>query len=325
MGDATVDSATDTGASPGDSTAPVDSGVASDSSGGDSTTSDSGDGGVDAGQGGDAADAGDVADASVEVNAPIPCDAATSCGDAMVCCTSTCVDLAHDPRNCGACGNACNAGTQFCTGTQCDNAVFTNICANLSITVVNDQYGLDNVAGASLGQAIAAACPDAGVIVSIVNQTKQGILVPMDGGWRPNTGVGTTLVAGGGAAGQLAVTYMDDTYAKSPVYLLNNGTTSSIYERSTGVPLVTVNDSMLTAQHDYFIMQLAVEPVSGTLCFFGEGILGPGTVAAGYFGSHVLVPNHASYPASWYVYEWVDDGNMVPDSNDTFNPVASGP
>jgi hypothetical protein len=223
------------------------------------------------------------------------------------------------------CDGACSA-TQFCTGTGCDDAVFPNLCDNKAVTVVSDPYATDTEAGASLGLAIAASCSDAGVAVLIVPQTQAGVLVQGgDAGWRPNTGAGTTLVAGGGSFGQLSVEYMDKS-ALTPVFLTNNGTTSHFYQRATGLPLVTVNDDTLGPQHDFFILELAVEPRSGTLCLFGEGIYGAGTAAAGYFGSHVLLPNRASYAAPWYVYEWTDTNNdMTPDSGDSFNLVAQGP
>lgn len=304
----------------------VDSGTATDSGTVDSSTSDSG-APSDASDGGaedDAGEASDAAGASDVVDSGIPCDAASGCTGSMLCCSSQCVDVAHDPRNCGSCANACSA-TQFCTGTLCDNAVFTNLCANESITVVDDPYPPDNDAGASLGLAIAASCPDAGIAVSIVPQTQPGVLVPGDAGWRPNTGVGTTLVAGGGSYGQLSVAYMDDS-ALTPVYLTNDGTTSHIYQRSTGLAVVTANDSTLGPQHDFFVLEIAVEPQSGTLCFFGYGIYQAGTLAAGYFGSQVLVPNYASYLAPWYVYEWTDTNNdMTPDNGDAFDLVAEGP
>jgi hypothetical protein len=290
----------------GDSTVPVNPNMPADDS--SSGPSDASGGGAEA----------DVFDAG------IPCDAASGCPGSTVCCSSHCADLAHDPRNCGSCGNACSA-TQFCTGTLCDDAVFTDLCANKSITVVNDPYAPDEEAGASLGQAIAASCPDAGIAVAVVPQTQPGVLAPGgDAGWRPNTGGSTTLVAGGGAFGQLSVEYMDDS-ALTPVYLTNDGTTSHIYERATGLALVTAYDSALGAQHDFFMLELAVEPQSGTLCLFGEGIYGAGTVAAGYYGSKVVVPNHASSSAAWYVYEWTDTNNdMTPDQGDTFNLVAQG-
>jgi hypothetical protein len=268
-------------------------------------------------------DAGSALDTGSAVDPRTPCDAADSCEGTMQCCGGFCADTQHDPRNCGSCGTACSA-TQFCTGTACDEAVFSNVCANPATTVVNDPYTTDIQAGVAIGMAL-VSCSDAGVAVDIVPQTKPGVLQPMgDAGQRPNTGVGDTLVAGGSWWGQLSVAYMDNS-GLTPVYLTNDGTTSHFFERSTGLPLVTTLDSALTTQHDYFFLELAVEPMSGTLCLFGEGILGPGTAAAGYYGSQVVVPGHATYLTSYYVYEWTDtSGDGVPGAGDTFALIAQG-
>lgn len=295
--DATIDGAADARAD-ADATAPVDA-----------ASEEEPEGGAEAGDGGDGGDGA------------IPCDAASACTGSLSCCSGLCTDLGHDPRNCGACGNACNA-TQFCTGTQCDNAVFSNVGANAAITVVEDPYPIDIEAGVAIGNAL-GTLTDGGVVV--VPQTQPGVLIPEgDAGWRPNTGVGTTLVAGGSWFGQLSVAYMDNS-GLTPVYLTNDGTTSHIYQRSTGLAVVTVADSALTNSHDYFILELAVEPQSGTLCLFGQGILAAGTVAAGYWGSQMVVPNNATYTSPWYVYEWTDtNGDGTPDQGDTFDLVAQG-
>jgi hypothetical protein len=271
------------------------------------------------------ADASGSVDAGAQDSgiAQIPCDAANACSTALTCCSSFCVDTQRDPRNCGACGVACGA-TQFCTGKACDDAVFTNVCANAAVTVVADPYAVDIEAGVELATAL-SSCSDAGVHVAVVQQAEPGVLVPVsDASARPNIGGGDTLVAGGSWWGQLSVAYMDNS-GLTPVYLTNDGTTSHIYERASGAALVTTLDTALTAQHDFFLLELAVEPISGTLCFFGEGILSPGTAAAGYYGASVTVPGHAQYTASYYVYEWTDtNGDMVPDQGDTFTLVAQG-
>jgi Stigma-specific protein, Stig1 len=280
--------------------------------------------GGDASEGEAETDASDAAALSDVVDAAVDCDAADACSGSLSCCSSACVDLRHDPRNCGTCGNGCGA-SQFCTGIQCLDAVFTNVCANPAATVVEDPYVSDNEAGIALGQALVACAPDAGVAVSVVPQTQAGILIPGDAGWQPNTGVGNTLVVGGGFFGQLSVASMDDN-GLTPVYLTNDGTTAHIYQRATGLPLVTAADTTLTSQHDFFFLELAVEPKSGTLCLFGEGIYSPGTVAAGFYGSTVVVPEHASATAPWYVGEWTDsNSDGVPDQGDTFTVVAQGP
>ena len=316
--DATGDTGT-TPAEAGSDSAMADSGTVDSSvqdSGADSSTADV------MAQDSATVDSSPPVDAAVDTG--IPCDDAGMCSGALTCCTGTCVDLHHDPRHCYACGVACTS-TQFCTPTGCDEAVFTNVCVNGAATVVNDPYTPDNDAGATMGYAL-QGCTDAGIALAIVPQTQPGVLIPDgDAGWQPNTGVGNTLVAGGSWWGQLSVAYMDD-HALTPVYFTNDGYTSKIFQRATGLTLVSTPDSMLTANHDYFILEMAVEPQSGTLCLFGQGIFDKGTTAAAYIAATQIIPDRANHPAPWYVYEWVDgDMDGVPNAADTYNLIASGP
>ena len=59
--------------------------------------------------------------------------------------------------------------------------------------------------------------------------------------------------------------------------------------------MVTTAVTALTAHHDFFYVQLSVEPKSGTLCFSAVGMLSPGTAAAGYYAGVELIPNRAKY------------------------------
>ena len=145
---------------------------------------------------------------------------------------------------------------------------------------------------------------------------------------RPITGVGNTFIAGGGAFGQEGIAYMEGRY--TPLYLSNDGTTSNIVNRNTGSVAMTL-DSNLTSTHDYFYVQVAVEPASGTLCFEAAGIYGPGTVAAGYFVQNIMMADPAKYTNSWYVFEWTEsaDGGLAngvdgggPGPSDTFTQIA---
>jgi hypothetical protein len=250
-----------------------------------------------------------------------PCDAQAACitdASTVVCCSGYCIDTARDPANCGQCGNACSA-TQFCTGTACDNAVLANVCANARGTVALDPYGVDNDAGIAVGTALVANCIPAPTIVQ-VSQFTPGVTDLGNG--RPVTGPGNTFITGGGYYGQAGVAYMEKSI--TPLYLTTDGTTAQIKTRS-GTAIVDVAVSTLTSQHDYFYVQLSVEPKSGTLCFSSAGMGGPGTLAAGYYVSQVMIPGLSGYTSSWYVYVWQDaNSDFLPSANE-IALVMAGP
>ncbi len=195
-----------------------------------------------------------------------------------------------------------------------------NVCANARGGVSLDSYPVDIEAGVAIGTALATNCMPAVTIDQVV-QSSTGFLDPGTG--RPISGPGDTFVAGGGAFGQRGVAYMEK--ALSPIFLTSDGTTGQIRNRAANTAIVTTPVNLLTEHHDYFYVQLMVEPVSGTLCFSGVGMLGPGTQAVGFFTAAELVPNRSKYTASWYVYEWTDSNNdSVANAGDMFTQVASG-
>jgi hypothetical protein len=249
------------------------------------------------------------------------CDSANPCAGGLTCCSGACVDVSRDPANCGACGVVCGTA-QFCTGSACEDATFAHMCDSRAITVALDPIPEDDQAGVALGTALSAACGPS-VPMQQSSQQQPGILATDAG--RPATGVGDMLVAGGGAYGQLAVGYMDNA-GLTPVYLKTDGVTAMMIDRATGAQLVTAQVSNLGPHHDFFFLELAVEPQSGTLCFFGAGILAPGTLAAGYYGTTQLVPGRAGDAHSYYVVEWTDkNGDGAANAGDTFVVKGSGP
>jgi hypothetical protein len=268
--------------------------------------------------------ASDGDDSTADVRAPRPrqtCQSAASCNgpSTMGCCGGYCVDTAKDPVNCGQCGVACTAN-QFCTGTACDSAIIANVCDNAMGTVAADPYQEDNRAGAAIGAALTADCLPPTMILQ-TSQSAQGVLDP--GSDRPITGPGNTFITGGGGYGQSGVAYMETSI--TPLYLWSDGTTAQIRTRD-GKAVVTTADTALTAHHDFFYVQLSVEPKSGTLCFSGVGMLSPGTEAAGYYAGTELIPNRAKYTANWYVYEWFDtNGDSIANAGDAFTQVMAGP
>jgi hypothetical protein len=264
------------------------------------------------------------ADTGLDASPPgPPCDAQAACNtdaSTVMCCSGYCIDTSKDPANCGQCGNACTA-RQFCTGTACDDAIIANVCANARGTVAFDPYDTDNDAGASMGAALAAQCVPAPTIVQ-VSQFTAGV-TEVGGSGRPITGPGNTFITGGGGYGQTGVAYMEQSL--TALYLTGDGTRGQIRKRD-GTAIVDILGSTLTSQHDFFYVQLTVEPKSGTLCFSSVGMLSPGTLAAGYFVGSVMIPNRATYTSSWYVYQWDDtNGDLAPDNGDTFGLVMQGP
>ncbi len=265
-----------------------------------------------------------ASDAAPDAAPLISCDAQTPCADsgALTCCGGFCVDTSKDPANCGQCGNACSV-TQFCDGTGCDDAILANVCDNPSGTVVLDPYAVDDQAGIAMGTALTSYCVSPPTLVQL-SQDAGGVVDPGTG--RPITGVGNTFIAGGGSFGQNGIAYIELSAPISPVYLHTDGTTAHITVRATATDVVDTLNANLTAQHDFFYVQLAVEPQSGTLCFSAVGIEAPGTQAAGYYVSAVIGPALSTYTKTWYVFEWADTNvDSTADDGDTFTLLASGP
>jgi hypothetical protein len=258
-------------------------------------------------------DAADAAEAG-----PLCSADANACTGTLACCSGACIDTRLDPNNCGACGNACGSSS-FCTGTSCVQAVIANLCDNPRATLVFDPYTVDNQATLAAGGALMATCMlDGGV--AQVTESDAG-----DGpSWRPSTGVGDTYVAFGGSYGQHGVAYLDENGLTS-LYLVGDGTTGWFNNRRNLTTVVTAAGSSLSAHHDYFFLQVTVEPTTGTLSLMGVGMLGPGTAAAGYYASAVVLPAYSSYPDSWYAYEWTDtNGDSIANAGDTFTLIAHG-
>jgi hypothetical protein len=247
----------------------------------------------------------------------------SGCTGALSCCAGSCVDTTQDPNHCGACATACSTA-QFCAASACTDAVLSNLCQNPHAAVVDDEFPADNDAGNAIATALTGCLPTAVTFTTIQQDNGTDFDQATH---RPLIGPGTTLIAGGGAFGQLSVAYLDNA-GISPAYIVEDVNTNalSIVQRSSGIAVVTGTLSSLTPTHDYFLLVMAVEPISGTLCFTAAGAgQGAGTAAAAYYFVNDIMPNLSTYTYSWYAYEWTSAGNDASSADIDAEPVTGVP
>jgi hypothetical protein len=240
------------------------------------------------------------------------------CTMALSCCSSFCVNTGTDPRNCGACGTACSTA-QFCTGTACSELSFANVCANPNLIVLTDLYDTDNIAGRNIGAALTSSCMPAPALME-KSQVAEGVL---DIVGRPLAGGSTSFVSGGGSFGQQIIQYLDKA-GVTPAYVGGDADNVWFRVRMTDQNAVSAPRSTLNDSHDFFLVEVSAEPIGGSLSIAALGMFAPGTAAAGYFVPTEMIPKRASYPDAWYVFEWTDSGDKVPNAADTFTLVAHG-
>jgi hypothetical protein len=242
-------------------------------------------------------------------------DAAVDAADAS--------DAATDAASEDAGADAGAAVTQ-----QCKNAVFANVCDNTSGTVFTDSFAVDNDAGGVVGAALGSACH-----IPISTPSGGGPTNPDSG--QPLTGIGNLCIIGGGGSGQPAIVYLDKN-SLTDVILRGVYDDGGVFDlRFTQVvgpgsplDLASIVFTGLPVTTDYFLVELAVDPASGSLCFAVIGMNGEGTTAGSFYVANQFLGNGAfkTSTKSWYVYYWASstDGGP-PSSADTFTLIASGP
>ncbi len=208
------------------------------------------------------------------------------------------------------------AGGDFCASTGCQRAAFSALCARPQVDVVLDGL-LDDDAGVSLGDAVAAACPTV-TLTLVAAHTDAGIV---DGHGRPQIG-DALLIAAGGPYVQPLVAYLEG--ATTPVYYSGNSQGDGFAMRDGGA-LATAPTGVVGLHHDYFVVEVVVDPTSGSLALLTYGFGQWGTAAGAWFAENRILPTLSSETGVWYVVEWTDgNGDRQPDASDTFAILGSG-
>jgi hypothetical protein len=286
-------------------------------------------GGADAGDSGGKTDAEGGGDAAAGDGSIVDGAAVEEAGDAappvLVCNHQVCAPAEF----CGAGIDDAGDGEAGASSPECKAAVFGNVCDNPTATLVFDTYAADNGAATTIGAALANACH-----MTIESAAADAGPVNADSG-EPTAGIGNLCVIGGGAFGQPAVSYLDmgsltDVYlraAENDAGVLDLVFTDRTHPNAP-VDLATLPYSATPTNTDYFLVQLVVDPASGSVCLDVLGMSGQGTTAGGYYVANDFFANnaYASSTKSWYLYYWVGASDAgVPSSSDTFTLVASGP
>ena len=263
-----------------------------------------------------------------------------ACGTNQACCASSCRSTTT-LTDCGSCGVTCGVD-QFCDGAGCQNKTFPNFCANRNVVAIRDGIPLDNTATTMLASTITQYC-SATTTLTFGDDTDPAF-VDQDGGALLQGG-GSTVVTAGGPFPNLPVKWLERTRKVTKVYFSNNVPGTEFYFKQRLAPDAGMADPILVtklqaacaavgadggtggAHSDVFVIELAIDPTSGTLALVTYGLCSPGngTQAAAWYWANVMLPNRAAYPDSWYIYEWTDtNSDGVLQMTDTFTRLASG-
>jgi hypothetical protein len=248
------------------------------------------------------------------------CGHDNDCPEGLSCCGDRCADLSRDHSACLACGTTCTAN-QFCASTGCRDATIANLCDSAHATFLKDGLSIDDAQDDILSAALVAGCATKPTVTSVALANAVTIN-PKTG--QPVVGGNDMQVVVGGPFGQTLIKYLDNAGVTAIYSNYDNGR-EQFRLRSGGTPPVDVAQSSSTDSHDFVLIEAVTDPKSGTLMFAIDGFQQEGTIAGVWYFVNQMLPSLSSKTASYYVYEWTDDGDKQPGIGDTFNLVTSGP
>jgi hypothetical protein len=229
--------------------------------------------------------------------------------------------------------------TEFCAATGCLSAVLANVCNSPKSTFLLDGLNVDDATDPIVRDGLLSACflPTSSAIIvgqsasDTLHQDLTGAPDPLKG--RPVVGSGDMQVVVGGPFGQTLIRYLE-TQGITSVYNSFDANGARFYRRSVdgGVDSIIVDapQADVNQTHSFFLIEMVVDPTTGTLMLAIDGFNAKGTTVAAWFFLNQMLPNRSSLDKSFYVYEWTagpgDGGtNPLPSFADMFTLLASGP
>lgn len=194
------------------------------------------------------------------------------------------------------------------------------------MTFLQDGSNVDDGLAPVLSAVLVSGCPSAPA-TAVEMETASTAVNPMTA--QPVAGAGDLLIEIGGPYTSNTAHYVES-HGYTRLYdTTPDGNVVGFYGRSadggTDPEIAVVPIPTLTTTHDFFKIEMVVDPVSGTRVLQIYGIFSPGTLAAEWFFENRMLPNLSAYPLRYYVYEWSHgDAGPNPGASDTFTLVASG-
>jgi hypothetical protein len=216
--------------------------------------------------------------------------------------------------------------TQFCANASlppvCKDNILAHVCNSKQATFLLDGLQADQEAAVVLHAAITARCTPP-PMAKTVSQSVSTAINTTTG--QPVAGGGELLVAVGGDSGQRLVYYLENS-GTSRIYNEYDGINTVWFKRrdANNTILAAVTRSTLTPTHDYFLVEVVPDPISGTLSLVVYGVDSPGTKAGAYYFANTILPAITTYTHSWYLYEWMGTNMGGPGPGDTFTELLSG-
>lgn len=254
-----------------------------------------------------------------------PCANTPDCPSGYVCCGTRCADTSRDHNHCASCNAFCTGG-DYCAGVGCKQTSVATVCDTPHMTFVLSGASTDDALAPVLSAALTSGCPSPPAMTTEPD-TASVAVNPTTA--QPVAGAGDLIVEFGGPYTTKLANYIES-HGYTRIYdTTPDGNVVGFYAHSADggkdPAIAEAPFAAFTATHDYFKIEMVVDPVSGTRVLQIYGIFSPGTVAAEWFFEHRMLPNLSAYPLRYYVYEWTHgDAGTTPGASDSFVLVASG-